>query len=971
MDIYREFPGPNAGYVVELYERYLQDPDSVDLETRAFFERQAPTGEVKLPSAAPVTAPGLSPEKIAAAINLALAIRSYGHLAAALDPLGSAPPGDPALDLATHGLTEGDLRALPAAIVGGPLAQQAANALEAIQALRSVYSSHIGYDWAHIRLHEEREWLLEAAESGWFRPPECPIDPVALLERLSQVEAFEQFLNRAFPGRTRFSVEGLDMMVPMLDDIIGESADAGICTIFIGMAHRGRLNVLAHILNKPYAEILAEFRDTVGGYNLAVRDDLGWTGDVKYHRGARRAIQGGEPVSLTVIMPPNPSHVEQVNPIVEGMARAVATAADQPGAPQIAECASMPILVHGDASFSGQGIVSETLNLSHLERYSVSGTIHLIANNQLGFTTPPSQQRSTFYASDLAKGFEVPVVHVNADDPEACIEATRLAFAYRQQFHKDFLIDLIGYRRHGHNEGDEPGFTQPVMYETIDSQPSVRALWAQTLVDKGLAPSSLPEELVRRYTDELQQVLETLVPAEVLTEPQLQPPPRGAAGRVHTAVPADQLRAINASLERLPEGFRVFRRLERILQRRRRSLDDDGERAIDWGTAEELAFASILADGIPIRLAGQDVERGTFSQRLAVLHDAEQDIEYIPLQALPQARAAFEIANSPLSEAAALGFEYGYNIAVPHRLAIWEAQYGDFANGAQVVVDEFIVSGRAKWEQTPSLVVLLPHANEGQGPDHSSGRLERYLSLTGEINLRIAFPTTAAQYFHLLRRQAALLEVDPLPLIVMTPKSLLRHPAAASSLRDLAEGHWQPVLVEDPVRFGVEDPVRFGNKEAGSSKSRARRGRRGDSVRRLILCTGKVYVDLIGRKREGDGAEADLAAPPAVAMARIEQLYPFPEEAVGAVVERYPALEQVVWVQEEPENMGAWQYVRPYLQELIAGRWPLHYLGRPPSSSPAEGSSALYAVNQAALVEQAYNLDSDMVKQDSAWLKSS
>jgi 2-oxoglutarate dehydrogenase E1 component len=441
----------------------------------------------------------------------------------------------------------------------------------------------------------------------------------------------------------------------------------------------------------------------------------------------------------------------------------------------------------------------------------------------------------------------------------------------------------------------------------------------------------------------LQKVLETLVPAEVLIEPQLQPPPRGAAGRVHTAVPAEQLRALNASLEKLPEGFSVGSRLQRILQRRRRALDDGpvspNEPAVDWGTAEELALASILADGIPIRLTGQDVERGTFNQRLAAYHDVDKETTHIPLQAFPQARAAFAIYNSPLSEAAALGFEYGYNIAAPHRLVIWEAQYGDFINGAQVIVDEFIVSGRAKWEQTPSLVLLLPHANEGQGPDHSSGRLERFLALTGEINLRIAFPTTYAQYFHLLRRQAALLEIDPLPMVVMTPKSLLRHRAAASSLRELAEGQWQPVIDDDVAC------------------------RHPDAVRRLILCSGKVYVDLISSKRREES--------PGAAIARIEQLYLFPIDALREVLERYPYLEEVIWVQEEPENMGAWTYVRPYLQELVTGRCPLHYIGRPPSSSPAEGSSALHAVNQAALVQQVYNLEADVAQQNSAWFNRS
>ena len=720
-------------------------------------------------------------EKIAGAVNLARAIRSYGHLAAQLDPLGSPPPGDPALELATHGLVEEDLVRLPAALVGGPLPRSRGR-----HPLRWRPSGNCapfirpdsGTTTSTSVWPKSGRGCAKPRESGRFRPPQSPIKPVALLEQLTRVEVFEQFLQRVFPGKTRFSIEGVDMLVPILDEVIGAAADANICTIFIGMAHRGRLNVLAHVLNKPYAHILAEFRDPVAGHNFAIRDDLGWTGDVKYHKGAQReVVEGGEQVNLVIVIPPNPSHLEHVDPVVEGMARAAGTSVDRPGAPAFYECASLPILIHGDAAFSGQGIVAETLNLSRLPAYRTGGTIHIITNNQMGFTTLPSAERSTLYASDLAKGFNIPIVHVNADDPPACIEAARLAFAYRERFKKDFLIDLVGYRRYGHNEGDEPSFTQPLMYAKIDGHPSVRALWAEELLRQGLIDGSQAQAMVQKRMDELQWTLESLEPEEEVIEPQLQPPVPGTARRVKTAMAAEELRGLNASLAQIGAQIHLNPKLQRTIERRRKAMDSEDTAAIDWGTAEELALASILAEGIPIRLTGQDTERGTFNQRHAVYHDVQNGETLIPLQVLPQAHAAFEVANSPLSENAAIGFEYGYNIQAPDRLVIWEAQYGDFVNGGQAVIDEFVVSGRAKWEQTPSLVMLLPHGYEGQGPDHSSGRLERFLQSAAEINLRIAVPTTAAQYFHLLRRQAALLQTDPLPLIIITPKSLLRQRA--------------------------------------------------------------------------------------------------------------------------------------------------------------------------------------------------
>ena len=927
---WRDFPGPNAGYVLELYERYHRDPDAVDAATRAFFQRWRPPEAAGVSVDDGMAAPAI--QQIVGAVNLAQAIREYGHLAAQLDPLGSEPPGDPALDPAFHGVTEADLRALPASLVGGPIGESAADAWEAVQALRALYASTTGYDFEHIRIPEKREWLRDAVESGRFRPPQAPLDAEALLARLTQVEVFERFLHRVFPGKYRFSIEGLDMMVPMLDEAVRRMVEMGMRNLLIGMAHRGRLNILAHILNKPYAQIMAEFKDPAQGQGRTFRQDLGWTGDVKYHKGLRHALDGDKPFDLVITLPPNPSHLEAVNPVVEGMARAAGTPVDRPGPPRFDPHITLPLLLHGDAAFPGQGIVAETLNLSRLPGYWTGGTIHIIANNQLGYTTTPKDGRSTLYASDLAKGFKIPIVHVNADDPEACIEAIRLAFAYRTAFHRDFVIDLVGYRRHGHNEGDEPRFTQPLMYKGIDRHPTVRELWAKTLVERGLIDEKRPDALVQQHMSALQDTLENLVPEEALREPQPKPPTPGTARRVRTAVSVQRLQALNEALLAVPEGFTLHPKLQRFRQRRREALRETDEPVVDWATAEELAMATILEDGIAIRMTGQDTERGTFNQRHAVFHDVNTGETYKPLQALPQAKAAFEIHDSPLSEAAVLGFEFGYNIQEPGRLVLWEAQYGDFINNAQTIVDEFIVSARAKWGQTPSLVLLLPHGSEGAGPDHSSARLERFLQLAAETNMRVANPTTSAQYFHLLRRQALLLQSDPLPLIVMTPKSLLRHPLVASSLKELAEGPWKPVIDDHHAR------------------------QRPQEIRRLLLCSGKVAVDLVSSDYRGRHPE--------VAIARMEQLCPFPADDVEPLLAGYPNLEEVTWVQEEPENMGAWSWVYPRLCEVIAGRWPLQYVGREPSSSPAEGSAAWYQQNQQVLIEQAFGERADEDKED-------
>ncbi len=935
MNIWQQFHGPNAGYILELYEKYQKDPNSVDAATRQQFEAWPPPSEilqnghglaVSLPSA-----PAIQPEKIMGAVNLAQSIRKFGHMASQIDPLGLFnPPGDPDLELDTHNISEADLEALPASLIGGPATANTSNAKEAIDALRQIYSSSIGFDYAHVRVPEERQWLQEMVETRRFRPPTTPIDNHDLLGRLTEVETFELFLHRIFPGKTRFSIEGLDMMVPMLDEIIGGAAEAEVFNVLIGMAHRGRLNVLAHILKRPYEEILTQFKDPAQQSRYEGRNYRGWTGDVKYHAGAHRTVdfEDDDVIDLVIKMTPNPSHLEHVNPVVVGMARAAGTLVDEPGKPQFNHSITLPILIHGDAAFSGQGIVAETLNMHRLRGYRVGGTIHIIANNQIGFTTNYWSGRSTRYASDLAKGFKIPIVHVNADDPEACIEVARLAIAYRQRFQEDFLIDLVGYRRYGHNEGDEPRFTQPRMYRAVDKLPTVREKWAKSLMDRGEIDESEPQKLIDEKMGHLQEIYESLKPEEVADtlEPQAELPPEGAAKKAATAVPAETLRELNLAVLETPDDFNVNSKLARAMKKRRSALDDASERTVDWATAEDLALASILADGTAIRLTGEDVERGTFSHRHALFRDEENGRVYVPLQHIPQAKAAFEIRNSPLSENAAIGFEYGYNIQAPERLVIWEAQYGDFINTAQAMIDEYVVSGYAKWEQTPSLVLLLPHGYEGQGPDHSTGRLERFLQLAAKTNMRIAYPTTAAQYFHLLRRQAALLQTDPLPLIVMSPKSLLRHPLAASTLNELAEQSWRPV---------IDDPKTTDDNAAG--------------VRRLVLCSGKVYVDLANVQEE----QSDFA----VAVARVEQLYSFPEAEIEAVLTRYPNIEEVIWLQEEPANMGAWEFMRWRLDELIDERWPLRYIGRPRRASPAEGSSAWHRRNQKAITEFAFKFE--------------
>ncbi len=925
MDFKREFHGPNAGYVMELYQRYRDDPSSLDETTRRYFEHWTPPldGDGSSGTAA-VQAPAV--DKIVGAVNLAQSIRGFGHLAAHLDPLGTRPMGDPDLKPEAHGISEADLHSLSASLVGGPIASRSPDAYSAIQTLREVYSGTIGYDNDHVRVPGEREWLREAAESRRFRVTEDEAFARHLLERLTQVEAFEHFLQDSFPTKYRFSVEGLDMIVPMLDELIDLSTESGMSNMMIGMAHRGRLNIMAHTLKKPYEQILAEFRDPLKIQEMLKA--IGWTvGDVKYHEGSERAVRSQNPEGLTITMPPNPSHLEMINPVVMGMARAAGTRVGRAGVARFDHNLTMPILIHGDAAFPAQGIVSETFNLSQLDGYWTGGTIHIIANNKIGFTTLPGAGRSTLYASDLAKGFKVPIIHVNADDPLACIEVMRIAYAYQRRFMKDILIDLIGYRRYGHNELDEPAFTQPMLYEIVRQHPTVRQLWAERLIDQGIETEDSVQILWDAFTEDL-SAINTALPqvveerADELLNPQPEQPAEGEARRAQTAVAEEKLKAINDSLRRLPEGFSFYsNRLERAIKARRDVFDQPDEALVDWAGAEELAFASILADGTAVRLTGQDSERGTFNHRHAVLHDAATGAIHVPLQRLEQAQATFEVYNSPLSEMAVVGFEYGYSIQAPQRLVLWEAQYGDFANNAQSIVDEFVSSAREKWGQTPSLVMLLPHGWEGAGPDHSSARLERYLQLAAKTNMRVANPSTAAQYFHLLRRQALLLNSDPLPLIVMTPKALLRDSVVNSPARALMEGKWQPVIDDAEA-----DP---------------------EQITRLVFCSGKFYYDLL---RSDYRAQYDN-----VALLRVEQLYPFPIPELEAVIARYPKAAQIVWAQEEPKNMGAWEYMNFRLRRLVKRRMPVDYVGRRRSPSPAEGSSTAHKTNHAMIVEYAFN----------------
>ena len=853
---------------------------------------------------------------IAAGSALVSAYRRHGHLAASLDPLGSPPPGDPSLDPKTYNLTPAMMNAVPASVLrvkvpGNTLAEVLPN-------LHNVYSGTISYEIEHISNVEQREWLREYIEGSMNRRELSPQRKAQVLTRLTKVETMERYFRKQFMSQKTFSIEGLDVMVPMLEETISMLAEDGTQTAVVGMAHRGRLSTIAHVVNLPYEELLEEFE--AGAMKTAEPDfdEADVTGDVKYHHGAKGTYVTPIGTKISVELANNPSHLEAVDGVVEGMTRALQTDRTQ-NAPRFDAQIAAPILIHGDAAFAGQGVVAEVLNLQAIAGYATGGTIHIISNNQIGFTTDPMEGRSTRYASDLAKGFDLPIVHVNADDVDACIAAVHLAIDYRRKFGRDVLIDLVGYRRFGHNEQDEPAYTQPQMYEIIKSHPTVRELFASKLVAQGVLTAAQVTAMQETATARMVEAHKNVKDAGPAKASAAKPKKVTPQPAIATGVEKAKLMRWSDAVVATPEGFSASKKLTAQFAKRKSALQLEGE--VDWGLGEALAFASLLSEGTSIRFTGQDTERGTFSHRHAALHDANTNEKYIPLQHLETAKAAFEIHNSPLSEYACLGFEYGYSTEAPDVLVLWEAQFGDFNNGAQIIIDQFISAGAAKWSEKTRLTMLLPHGYEGAGPEHSSARLERFLSLSAEGNIRVANCSTASQYFHLLRSQA--LSADAYPLVVMTPKSLLRNRAAYGKLDDLVDGSFRKV---------IDDP-RF--EKADKSK-----------VERLLFCSGKIYYDLTSNALYGKAQKT--------AISRVELLSPLPADEMTALIDSYPNLKSVTWVQEEPKNMGA----RAHVWRRIAERLPekfgdLSYIGRSYRASPSEGYPGAHATEQERIIREA------------------
>jgi 2-oxoglutarate dehydrogenase E1 component len=931
-----QFYGPNLGYMLEKYEDFLEDPDYVEDDLTAFFEKWGAYNEKNGEAATVPQTESRGTKDFHTAVNamrLAESIRRNGHLMADITPVRLDEPAD-IFKYEDFELTEEELKLVPPELLSPHNYKSFSNGLEAVEHLKESYTKRLAFEFKQVHEIEERRWLFKRVESGDYVPELNEEIKKQLLDRLNQVEGFEHFIHKTFKGQKRFSIEGLDTMVPMLDEAVSESIDDGCEKIMIGMAHRGRLNVLAHVLGKPYELIFSEFHDAPNKELVpsegSVGINYGWTGDVKYHLGANLKLDEDK-TNVTITLANNPSHLEFVDPVVEGLTRAAQDDRSHPGKPVQDTTKAMPILIHGDAAFPGQGVVAETLNLSRLNGYKTGGTIHIIANNLIGFTTVSDDSRSTKYASDLAKGYEIPVIHVNADDVEACISAMHLAYIYRREFNKDIVIDLIGYRRYGHNEMDEPLATQPQLYKKVNDHPTVFNIYGEKLVKDGVLAEDEFKEIRKTFTDELTDYFENIKGNKREHIDSEMSPPEYVEDRlegIDTSISKDSLRKINNELLQYPEDFNVFPKLEKILNRRVEAVEDGGK--IDWGHAETLAFASIITDGTPIRLTGQDTERGTFSQRHLVLHDYENDSTHSPLHALSDAKSSFAVHNSPLAEAACVGFEYGYNVQSPETLTIWEAQYGDFSNGAQVLFDQFISSGRAKWGQKSGLVLLLPHGYEGQGPEHSSARMERFLTLAAENNWHVTNLTKASQYFHLLRRQAKMLKEDVIrPLVLMAPKSLLRNENVASEITELAEGEFQPVIAH--------------NKLAKTAKK----------VKRVVFATGKVAVDI-----EEHLAEKD-SLPDWLQLIKVEELYPFPRKNIKDIIDKYKNVEEFVWVQEEPQNMGAWHYISAHLQSLTNGEIPVEFIGRRRRSSTAEGDPKVHKLEQTRIIEEATSRDGE------------
>ncbi|HMD46347.1 MAG TPA: multifunctional oxoglutarate decarboxylase/oxoglutarate dehydrogenase thiamine pyrophosphate-binding subunit/dihydrolipoyllysine-residue succinyltransferase subunit [Acidimicrobiales bacterium] len=869
--------------------------------------------------------------------------RVRGHLMAHLDPLDVVPPRiHPELDPLTYGLTIWDL---PRHFVADGLAGRDTATLEEIlDLLRDAYCQTLGIEYMHIQDPEQKRWIQQHVEG--VPTGISPDEQRHILDRLNAAEVFERFLHTRYVGQKRFGLEGAESTIVVLDTVLDAAAGAGTAEVVMGMAHRGRLNVLANIVGKSYREIFEEFEGNLDP------DSVQGSGDVKYHKGAMGKFTGRSGAELPVTMASNPSHLEAVDPVVEGMARAKQDRILAPtdGTPDAVvktdvDFPVLALLVHGDAAFAGQGVVAETLNLSGLSGYRTGGTVHLVINNQLGFTTAPEAARTSVYPTDVAKMVQAPIFHVNGDDPEACVRAARLALGFRDTFKKDVVIDLVCYRRHGHNEGDDPSYTQPLMYQRIENKRSVRKLYTEVLVRRGDITLEEAEQSLDDFNARLQSALDEVRAEAPEAPPTLRPePPAPVVPAVATGVPEAELATLASATHATPPGFTLHPKLGRQFAQRDEMVAAGW---VDWALAEALAVGSLLEEGVDVRLTGQDTRRGTFSQRHAVLVDYVDGREYVPLAHLdetvgPAARAGadgsrlgrFTVRDSLLSEYAAVGFEYGYSVEAPDDLVCWEAQFGDFVNVAEVILDNFLVAAEDKWGQMAGLVLLLPHGYEGQGPEHSSARIERFLSLAARGNLRVAQPSTAAQYFHLLRSQVK--RARTTPLVVITPKSLLRAPATRSPLGALTEGSFAEVI-DDP---GVTDPV---------------------AVRRVVLASGKVAHEALARRdmrRAGEGPEpvdgpVESVPPEAVAVVRVEQLYPWPEQAIGQTLARYPEATEVVWLQEEPENMGAWSFVHARLHKLLRQQYRLRHVSRAESASPATGSAALHLLEQADLLDRA------------------
>ncbi|MDX6613800.1 MAG: multifunctional 2-oxoglutarate metabolism enzyme [Blastocatellia bacterium] len=861
--------------------------------------------------------------KQAAVIELINAYRVRGHLIADIDPLHAMPMLDhPELDIQTYGLTIWDLDR--EFVTGGLAGIESTSLREILDILRRAYCGKVGIEYRHIQSKEEKRWLREQIRQEFVDSQPIPVEVrKQMLWKLISAEQFERFLHTKYLGQKRFSLEGSETIIPLLDQLIEGAASRGVEDITLGMAHRGRLNVLANVIGHFCERIFTSFEGSV--HPSFPADE----GDVKYHQGAvgERETSAGRKVKL--VLSPNPSHLEFVDPVVEGMVRArqddMISGAGVPREEAIDR--ALPVLLHGDAAFAGQGIVMETLNLAQLKGYRTGGTIHIIINNQIGFTTSPEAGRSTIYSTDVARMTQLPIFHVNGDDPDAAYRALRIALGYRQEFNKDVVLDVVGFRKLGHNETDEPSYTQPLMYARVKAHPGVRTRYAQQLIREGVIDEAgvqqLIDERIKRY--EASQARAKEIAAQQKPATTLAPPVAELEGSevIPTGVSAEVVKTIAHQIAVVPEGFNINPKM--VGQLARRAKMGEGALPLDWAFAEAAAFGSLVLDGTHVRLSGQDSGRGTFSQRHAVLYDTQTGKAWTPLSELSapkKPRARFEVFDSSLSEEGVLGFEYGYSVVAADDLVMWEAQFGDFANGAQVIIDQYIGASEDKWKQTSRLTMLLPHGYEGQGPEHSSARLERYLQLCAENNLQVCYPSTPAQYFHLLRRQ-----VRPgfeRPLIVMTPKSLLRLPAAASAVADLTEGGFQPLIDDVEMKDGGQ-------------------------VKRIVLCSGKVFYDLNEARKK---SRADQ-----VGLIRLEQFYPFPQIRLQEIIASFPNATELIWCQEEPKNMGGWAFVEPRLEDQMAGQTRPRYVGRAASASPATGSYAIYLLEQERLVQEALTID--------------